>query len=256
LSIIPALSKKWLFSGKRMADQFELLKQLQVLDGELFRLRKAAEDRPRELEAAAAKVAEQEEKLKAAEGQVKVLQLAQKEKEIELQTREAQVKKLQGQLFQIKTNKEYTAMQHEIDSHKADNSLLEEAILKTFDAIDQAIKGRAEQEQRVAKEQAWLRQERERIQGELDTIRGQIAGLESSRATLIPAVPPESLAVYERVLQIRDGLAMVPVLNDACGGCYRRLPPQVINQVYMKATLVTCESCNRILYFDETHSKL
>jgi hypothetical protein len=55
---------------------------------------------------------------------------------------------------------------------------------------------------------------------------------------------------------LRDGLALVPLVSDACGGCHRRLPPQVINQVYLKADLVTCESCNRILYFDEAHSKL
>ena len=239
-----------------MADQLDILKQLQAIDGELYRLRRDEQDKPKELERAAAQVAAQEAVVKAAETNMTSLQVAQKEKEVELQTREAQVKKLQGQLFQLKTNKEYSAMQHEIDTLKADNSLLEEAILKAFDAVDQAARERKAEQAKLAEQQERLRRERERIERELEAVRAQIAKLELDRKTLTPDVPKPALAVYERILGIRDGLAMVPLVNDACGGCHRRLPPQVINQVYLRAELVTCESCNRILYSDATHSKL
>ena len=239
-----------------MADQLEQLKRLQTLDGELFRLRRQQQEKPLELEQAEAQVSAQDARVKAAESRLSALQLSQKEQEIELQTREANVKKLQGQLFQVKTNKEYTTMQREIDTLKADNSLLEEGILKTFDAVEQATKERQREQAQLTKQQGWLRVERERIAGELAEIEGQIARLERDRQGLTPDVPPKALATYEQVLEIRDGLALVPLVNDACGGCHRRLPPQVINQVYLKADIVTCESCNRILYFDEAHSKL
>ena len=239
-----------------MADLLEILKKLQAIDGELFRLRRQQEEKPRELEQVTAEVATQETKLKAAEAKLRSLQLAQKEKEVELQTKEANVKKLQGQLFQVKTNKEYAAMQHEIDSLKADNSLLEEAILRTFDAIDQSSKDRQQEQGRVAGQQERLQRERERIERDLGAIEEQIAELERTRQILVPDIDKRALATYERILDIREGLAMVPLVNDTCGGCNRRLPPQVINQVYLKADLITCENCNRILYFDETHSKL
>ena len=90
----------------------------------------------------------------------------------------------------------------------------------------------------------------------MQTIGEQIAQLERSRKTLVPDILPEALSTYERILKIREGLAMVPVVGEACGGCDRRLPPQVVNQVYMKTELVTCESCNRILYVDEANSTL
>jgi predicted nucleic acid-binding Zn-ribbon protein len=239
-----------------MADTLEMLKKLQAVDSELYRLRRQQEEKPRELEAAAARVAAQEAKVKAAEAKLKAQQLAQKEKEVELQTKEASVKKLQGQLFQVKTNKEYSAMQHEIDALKADNSLLEEAILRAFDAIDQAAKERQAEQQQLAEEQQRLAKERARIEQEVAALNERVAQLERSRQALLPDVDPKAVKAYERILDIRDGLAMVPLLNDTCGGCNRRLPPQVVNQVYLKADLITCESCNRILYFDETHSKL
>ncbi|MBI2496328.1 MAG: nucleic acid-binding protein, partial [Candidatus Omnitrophica bacterium] len=83
-----------------------------------------------------------------------------------------------------------------------------------------------------------------------------VAQLERDRKTLLPDVQRQTLETYERILAIREGLALVPVVSDACGGCDRRLPPQVIHEVYLKARLVTCETCSRILYFDEAHSKL
>jgi len=239
-----------------MAEQLEILKRLQTIDAQLYRLRKEQQEKPRELERVQAQVAAQEERGKAAGERLKALQMSQKAKELELQTREGQVKKLQGQLFQLKTNKEYTVMQREIDSLKTDNSLLEEEILKTFDAIDQAGKERQLERAKVAQEQERLAKERQRIEGELSALGERIAQLERDRKTILPDVPVEALTTYERILQLREGLALVPIVNDACGGCDRRLPPQVVNAVYLKATLVTCESCSRILYFDEAHSKL
>lgn len=239
-----------------MADQLEVLKQLQTVDAELFRLRRQRAEKPRELQRIEQDVGAQAARLKAAEDKQKALQLAQKEKEGELQTREANARKLQGQLLQVKTNKEYSAMQREIESLKADNSLLEEAILKTFDAIDQAMKERQVEQQRFAKEQERLNGERQRIEKDMAVIAEQIVQLERARGGLTPHVPPETLHVYDRVLKIREGVALVPVVKDACGGCHRRLPPQVLNEVLLKAKLVTCESCNRILYFDEAQSKL
>ena len=108
----------------------------------------------------------------------------------------------------------------------------------------------------MAQQQERLRAETARIERELTGIAGQVAELERTRKTLLPDVAPKALATYERILGIREGLAMVPLVHESCGGCHRRLPPQVINQVYLKADLVTCESCSRILYFDEAHSKL
>ena len=239
-----------------MADQIDILKQLQAIDGQLFRLRKEERDRPKELEQAAAQVAAQEAAVKAAEGKLTGLQLAHKEKEGELQTREGQVRKLQGQLFQVKTNKEYSAMQHEIETLKADNSLLEEAILRSFDAIDQAGRDRKAEQAKLAEQQRIFQQEQQRITQALEGVKAAIGKLELDRKTLTPEVPRAALSTYERILAIRDGLAMVPLVNESCGGCHRRLPPQVLNQVFLKAELVMCESCSRILYFDEAHSKL
>ncbi|MBI2093818.1 MAG: hypothetical protein HYT88_03750 [Candidatus Omnitrophica bacterium] len=237
-------------------NSLDVLRQLQTLDAQLYRLRREKQQKPVELEQVKSEVASQEAESKSVESKFKDLQLAQKEDELDLESREANIRKLQSQLFQLKTNKEYTAMQHEIDSLKADKSLLEEAILRRFDATDQVAKERQLQTQRLTAAQQKLEKERVRLNQELELLNQKIAEIEEQRKTLTPAIQPELLTIYEKILVLRDGLALVPLLQDSCGGCHRRMPPQVVNEVFLKTKVVMCESCNRILYFDEAHSKL
>ena len=237
-----------------MADRLDALRRLQAVDAQLFRLRQDQQRKPRELEQVKQQAADQEAKLQAAEARLKALQVQQRDKDVELSTREATVKKLQGQLFQVKTNKEYTAMQHEIDQTKADISLFEEEILTLLETIEQTKREVAAQRARVSEEHARLTQEQTRVDRELAQIQEQIAALERQRQTITPLVEPSALSVYERVLSIREGVALVPLINDSCGGCHMVQPPQVVNEVCLKAKLVTCESCSRILYLDEPAS--
>jgi len=239
-----------------MADQIEQLKQLQQVDARLYALRRLRDEHPRTIEQVRLRVTEQEASVKAAEERLTSLQLSQKSQEVELAGREAQLKKLQSQLFQVKTNKEYTAIQHEIETLKADNSLMEEAILRTLDQIDQASGDRRKEAAVLAERQAEFRGEHARLTEALAEVEGDIAQLERERAGRVPDVPAASLRVYERILAIRDGVALAPVAGDSCGGCHRRLPPQVVNEVYLKAKLVMCESCNRILFLNEQDAPL
>ena len=237
-----------------MSELIESLRKLQAVDAELYRLRNEQQQKPLLLERSQQLLAEEQAKAQSLEARLKASQIQHKAHELELLTQEANLKKLQAQLFQVKTNKEYTAMQHEIDQSKADVSLLEEEIIRVLDAIDQAKREFEAQAARVAQQHARAQAEEARIQAELQAIQSQIAQLERQRHTLTPSVRSEVLAVYERVLANRDGLALVPLVKDSCGGCHMVQPPQVINQVALGTKLVTCESCNRILYLEEAFS--
>ena len=234
-----------------MADLLETLRHLQAVDTRLWRLRAEQRRKPLELDAVKGRVVEGQAQAQAAEARLKELQLQQKQKELDLATKEGNIRKLQGQLTQVKTNKEYTAMQHEIDQGKADISLLEERILKLMDAIEQAARDFKAQAAQAAQQQAALRQEESRVATDVADLEQQIATLDAQRRTMTPLIEPASLAAYERVLSSREGLAMVPLVDESCGGCHMVQPPQVVSEVYLKAKLTACENCNRILYVDE-----
>ena len=233
-----------------MTVQLDTLRRVQELDSELFRLRHEQRQKPLALEAARAAVTEEEAKAKVLEARLNGLQLQQKEKELELATREAHVRKLQGQLFQVKTNKEYSAIQQEIAHAKADASLLEEEIIRLLDGIEQTKGAHSQQAAIVKERQGAFQQEEARVRAALAEIEGRIAALQQTRAGLTPQVDREVLTVYERVLASRDGLALVPLIRDSCGGCHMVQPPQVVNEAHLKARLIS-DSCNRILYVED-----
>ena len=231
-----------------IADQLKLLVDLQKIDGEAFRLRRRLAAKPAE----AARLKEEHHRftqgLQQVEARHKALEVKRNQRETDLGQREEQIRKLQGQLFQVKTNKEYTAMQKEIEGAKADKSVLEEDVLKLMEEIEASKTQVAAEREGLKTREAELKAQLDRITEESQAIQASLAELKAARQAALPSVDPTILAQYERILERKEGTALVPVVGDACGGCHMILPPQTVNEVQMYARLVPCEACARILY--------
>lgn len=229
-------------------EQLNSLTELQALDSQIYQLRKEKENLPLEIIRLQNNFNDKQKSLGQYEDKLRTLQLKRKEKEVELETKEASIKKYQAQLFQVKTNKEYSALLQEIENLKADNSVLEEEILKILDDTDVIRIEVAQKKEALAQEEKRVNQEKERINGQVKVIAQKLEELNSQRVKITPKLEGKILAHYERVLKNKDGLALVSVESNSCQGCHINLPPQVINEVKMRERIVTCESCARILY--------
>jgi len=234
-----------------MEEQIKLLIELQGLDKEIFVREKVLASKPDEIRKLDEIFKEKGAETKTADEELKKVQLAHKDKDIELSTKEEMIKKLEGQLYQVKTNKEYATMEHEINGVKADRSVLEEEIINLLDKIDETEKVKKEKHEYLKQEEKKIDDEKKRIDEESKKITAELNGLKEQRAKLAGKADATILSKYERILHNKDGLALVPARNDACQGCFLDLPPQVINEISMKKDLVFCESCARILYLEE-----
>ncbi len=236
-----------------VVDQLKVLIELQGIDGQVYQKRRQLESKPAEVSSLKAAHQKNLQGIQTAETQYKTLEVKRREKEMELEQKEGQIKKLQGQTFQVKTNKEYTAMQKEIEGLKADKSVLEEEVLKIMEEADQ-FKGRLQTEKEALKaKEAEFAKTLARIEEETKAIQSVLAQLQATRSNLIPKVESQILSRYERILERKEGLALVPVRNGACGGCNMVLPHQAINEIMGASRLITCESCTRILYIEPTN---
>lgn len=236
---------------ENLEEQIKLLVELQGLDSHIFKLENTLRSIPEIIKRMEDDSKGQASTLKALEDGVKALQLKRKEKEGELESKEGTIKKYQSQLYQVKTNKEYTALQEEIGRVKADNSLIEEDIIKIFDQVDIENKKITKEKEILKQKEADLGVEKKKLNDEAERVKKELEGLQAQRGTLAAKVDKNILHKYERVLKNKDGLAVVPVINDSCQGCFRVMPPQVINEIKMKKDLITCENCTRILYVEE-----
>jgi predicted nucleic acid-binding Zn-ribbon protein len=234
-----------------LKSQINHLSKLQTIDSEIYTLRSEKESKPLEIKALETSFEEKKEHLASLEKELLGLQKQRKDKELELASKEEGAKKLQTQLYSLKTNKEYQAMLQQIEDAKSDASVVEDKILELFEQADSLKSETDREKQRLKEEEKMFLEQKKKLEDRIKEIEDRLAQLEVLRIQIMPDIEPKILAQYERILLNRDGLAIVSVKDNTCKGCNMFVPPQVINLIKMYERIVTCEVCNRILYIEE-----
>ncbi len=178
--------------------------------------------------------------------------------DLDLTEREEQVNKLRGQLNTAKTNKEYASILTQINTIKADNARIEEEALKVMQDVD-SLKEEADKVQaQIDRETKRLEDIRSESAAEIERLEGMLADLQSRRDEAAEAVPPDALAVFNRIAESNDGDAMAvveqhgrkPPYSYICGGCYMSLSAEHANALQTRDEIRTCDNCGRILYLE------
>jgi predicted nucleic acid-binding Zn-ribbon protein len=230
-------------------EQIKILVELQKIDGQIYRLKKELAAHPERQKRIDAEFEKKKTQAKAADEALKALQVRQKQKEGDLASREDKIAKLQAQLYQLKSNKEYSTMELEIKGLKADKSVLEEDVLRLLDEVDQAKTVLAKEKEILSEEEKKSREAGEILKKQAAEIEKNMRELDERRKVFVPNVEARLLSQYERILKGLEGLALVPVVHNSCGGCHMELPPQVVHEAQLSDKWIVCESCARILYW-------
>jgi predicted nucleic acid-binding Zn-ribbon protein len=234
-----------------LKSQISNLVRLQTIDSEIYALKLEKEAKPQEIKALEISFEQKKLSLSTLEKSFLDLQKHRKDRELELSAKEEEGKKLQSQLYTLKTNKEYQTMLQQIQGTKADASVIEDKILELLDQTDK-IKNEIEKEnKRLKEEENIFLGQKKKAEDRVKEIEDRLAQLGAQRKQVIPDIETKILSQYDRILQNRDGLGIVSVKNNSCQGCNMFVPPQVINLIKMYERIITCEVCNRILYIDE-----
>jgi predicted nucleic acid-binding Zn-ribbon protein len=182
-----------------------------------------------------------------------LLDLAKQRKEMEAGLEEAGQKrmKFQAQSAQVKSNREYDALQHEIGVLDGQISKREDEILEILERSESMSKTIAEEEQALKAATERVKQEHGVLDEKAAGLEQVIASKSAERDNLISGLDAPLLARYERIRGVKDGLAVATVKNGACGGCFRRIPPQEMQILRRSDRIMTCEGCGRIIIWRE-----
>jgi hypothetical protein len=161
---------------------------------------------------------------------------------------EALIKRYQKQQNNVKNNREYDALSKEIEMQKLEIQLNEKRIREATDdmtqrqeQIDLAKKSIKEKEKNLKTK----REELERIIEETDAEEKALLKKSKDQAAKIE---DRLLQAYHRIRSTyRNGLAVVTVNRDACGGCYNAIPPQTQMEIRQHKKIIICEHCGRVL---------
>ena len=233
-----------------MDPHLQRLQELQVLDSRVAGLERKLEAIPSRiqtirdaLQQAKAGVDAIRSKLDGARKDIRT-----KEKELEYQA--AQRKKLEAKLYEVKTNKEYSAVLAEIEGAKVEKDRLEEEVLGLMELQERLGREVVEGEARLRPQEAEARVQEAAAAEELRALEVDVEGARSEREGAARDVPRDVLVQYGRLLKVRAGLAVALVgSNGICSGCRVTLTPQRFNEVRQSSQIFVCENCGRFLYY-------
>ena len=163
-----------------------------------------------------------------------------------VQTRLAKYK---DQLLEVKTNREYTAMLHEIETAQNDIRTREDRILEIMLESDELNAGIKKSEAELKAAEKEIAGERTVIDTEMAELRAAIDKTTTERETLVASIDRQVLNIFEITAKSRKGVAVAEAKDGLCSICHVRLRPQVFNEVRKNESIIQCDSCRRILYF-------
>ncbi|UCD16571.1 MAG: hypothetical protein JSV44_08900 [Candidatus Zixiibacteriota bacterium] len=230
-----------------MQEDLEMLLQLQVIDydlGELERSKEYIPDMMENLKREMEEIARQFENTRQSLADSRV---ALKGLELDVNSKQEELKKLQNQMMAIKTNKEYDALVSQIDNVKEAINEGETRLLELIEKIEKLELEISDFEKKAKEIQDQNEKQLTILKEKMDSVGTKVRMKEDERSNITVRIPRPIMSTYERVRKNRGGAAVVPVRKRACGGCYKALSPHVIQEIKRHNQLITCDNCGRIL---------
>jgi hypothetical protein len=171
-----------------------------------------------------------------------------KEKDVDVQR--SHRAKLEAKLYEVKTNKEYSAVLTEIETCKTEKGRIEEEILALMELGERLGPEVTEAEARLRRQAKEAEAQEQAATEEQRALEADLQVARAERESLARDVPRDLLAQYDRLLKGRAGLAVALVgQSRLCSGCRVTITPQRFQEVRQSSQILTCESCGRILYY-------
>ena len=165
------------------------------------------------------------------------------------------IKKYEKQTDNVKNSREYEAIQKEIEMQTLEMRLAEKHIKDANEEISDKARLLDAAKKNIAAKEGNLKHKK----GELEKIISETEKEENEfRAQAVKArekVDARLLTSFERIRKnYRNGLAVVPIVRDACGGCFNAIPPQRQSEIRQRKKIIVCENCGRILVDEDLNA--
>ncbi len=235
-----------------MQEKIEALYDLQKIDSKIDEINKLKGELPLEVEDLGNEVAGLETRIENIEAEISEIEQLSLQRKGEIEQSKALIKKYDEQIKNVRNNREYDSLSKELEYQGLEIELNEKR-LKEYAAGLEQKKAQAETTRALMAERT----------ADLDIKRAELVSIDketademnkltAERAEACKKIDDRLLAAYDRIRgNVRNGLAVVTVRRDACGGCYNRIPPQRQFEIRQNRKAIVCEYCGRILVSDE-----
>jgi predicted nucleic acid-binding Zn-ribbon protein len=232
-------------------DTLKVLVALQEIDVRIRDLERERQVLPARMDEIDQILSSKQGELSAETNQLDECEMARRMLESDLRAEKEKIKKWEARLNEIKSNRDYQALSREIESARKANLGIEDEILHKMQDIEDLKISVSQKEEDLAAEAGKLSSEQTELKKKLDSFNARISEEEKVRKKALADVSGRYLRQYDTIRKRRDGVAVVPVLDEHCQGCHMGIPPQLYNVVLLGQQIEFCPFCHRILYYKD-----
>lgn len=161
---------------------------------------------------------------------------------------EALAKKYEKQQDNVKNSREFEAITKEVEMQNLEIKLAEKHIKDANEEVKDKTRALEVAKKAVADKESNLKHKKGELEKIISETDKEEKGLQKLTEEAREKVDPRLLQAYEKIRKnYRNGLAVVTVIRDSCGGCFNAIPPQRQAEIRQRKKIVVCEHCGRIL---------
>jgi len=233
-------------------DRLRALYSLQLVDSEIDKIKTLRGELPLEVQDLEDDIAGLETRLGNLRDEVTTLEKSVQKKHNEISEAEALIKKYEDQQKNVRNNREFDSLSKEIEYQNLEIELYNKKIKEFNVQIEEKKVVISESEETLSERKSDLENKRSELDEIISDTQKEEEGLYKKLDKVQGIIEERLLTAYKRIRSnARNGLAVVPVQRDACGGCFNQIPPQRQLDIKSRKKIIVCEYCGRILVDDE-----
>ena len=245
---ISKMAKKVDPTDLSVEEKLKTLYQLQTTLSAIDEKRALRGELPLEVQDLEDEIAGLNTRIEKIKGEIEDFQAAVTQKKAEIAAAEISVKKYQEQLDNVKNNREFDTLNKEIEFQNLEIELCNKKIREAATKVEERKSDLKRAEEQVADRRLALDEKKNELDEIVEETRVEEERLKDKAKDLELKVEPRLLTSFKRIRKnARNGLGIVYVQRDACGGCFNKIPPQRQLDIKMHKKIIVCEYCGRIL---------
>ena len=226
----------------------EQLLVVQEHDSRILQLEKEMRDVPARKERELERLKGHTAALAVAEDALKVKLASLKQFEVETASKNEKIAKLRAQQLDLKTNKEFKAMDNEIETILGAIKSVEDGELAVMEEIESARAAVAQSRKELDAENTEVQEDIKDLDERVASLKEEMDEEMEARKGAAEGIPAEWMTRYEAIFKSKGGRALVSTDNGVCGGCFMTLPPYLRHDAKKRLDMVVCGFCGRLLY--------
>jgi predicted nucleic acid-binding Zn-ribbon protein len=238
-----------------LKDLLEDLIALQDVELEIYKAEEGLREIPQQIAEIESIISARKKSLDTVDEEISSYEERKTPLEMELKENQEILDAADARIKRIKTNKEFLALQREIDLAKKRKADLEEQVLNLMEKMEKKVSERERIQQSFESDRVILDEKMGKLKEQMKDLESVLSEYQGKDHRLRKTVDPSLLSKYDRIKQSKKGLAVVECNDGVCRGCNMHIPPQLYNELIRGDKMITCPACQRILFVRGTQEE-